>query len=167
MLNGNEWHQLQGEFLGDTQTLMHRADECLSHLELISDDRDAMECLLATLQQLAGKADDAGIPTICGFARQIRYLLYFTSAAGNMAPEALLSLRRCLSLLSWQLELIDPTTGLLPLDESEQHDLLEQFACHCGVGKAQGSHACTPGWSANNARPDAHAAERVDQAQAR
>ncbi|MFJ3486068.1 hypothetical protein ACIPL1_22120 [Pseudomonas sp. NPDC090202] len=146
MLNGNEWHQLHGDFLDESQVLMGRADECLHHLELIGDDRDAIECLLNTLQQLAGKADVAQISAIAGFARQLRYLLYFASAAGRLQPKALLSLRQCLSLLSWQVELIDPETGLLPLDDSEQHELLEQFGCCCGIGKLDNSHAVTVEW---------------------
>jgi len=140
MLNGNEWHQLHGEFLSDSQHLMTRANECLSHLELISDDKDAIECLLGTLQQIAGKADVASVKTVAGFARQLRYLLYFASAAGRLQLKALVSLRECLSLLSWQIELVDPVTGLLPLDDHEQRELLEQFGCCCGIGNVESSH---------------------------
>ena len=147
MLNGNEWQQLHAEFLSDTQTLMCLADECLSHLELISDDRDAMECLLSTLQQLAGKADIHGVETVCGFARQLRYLLYFPSAAGHLQPKALPALKRCFELMAWQLELIDPHTGSLALDDSEQRGLLDAFACQCGLGKLENNVAATPGWS--------------------
>lgn len=143
MLNGNEWDQLHGDFLSDAQQLANRADECLNHLELISDDKDAIECLLRTLQQIAGKADKACVEPIAGLARQLRYLLYFASAAGRLQPGALLSLRECLCLLSWQIELVDPLTGLLPLDVSEQQDLLEQLGCNCGIGKVERAH-CVP-----------------------
>jgi hypothetical protein len=164
MLNGNEWHHLHGDFLSDTQTLMFRADECLSHLELISDDRDAMECMLTTLQQVAGKADVAGVAPMAVFARQLRYLLYFASAAGRLQPKALLSLRECLSLMSWQIELVDPTTGALPLDDHEQHDLLEQFGAHCGIGKLEHSHSIPVQWPLPpaNGLPESALGERVD-----
>lgn len=141
MLNGNEWHHLHGDFLSHTQQLSSRANECLSHLELISDDKDAIECLLSTLQQIAGKADAANVKPVAGLARQLRYLLYFASASARLQPKALVSLRQCLSLLSWQIELIDPVTGLLPLDDSEQQELLEQFGCCCGIGTVESTHA--------------------------
>lgn len=148
MLNGKEWHELHGNFLADTQQLMTRADECLSHLDLINDDKDAIECLLGTLQQIAGKADAASVQSIAGFARQLRYLLYFASAAGRLQPKALVTLRGCLSLLSWQVELVDPLSGQLPLDDSEQHQLLEQFGCCCGIGLLDSSHSVAVEWTA-------------------
>ncbi|HXR01311.1 MAG TPA: hypothetical protein VN798_13050 [Pseudomonas sp.] len=146
MLNGNEWHALHSDFLSHAHQLMGRADECLSHLELISDDRDAIECLLGALQQIAGRADAACVAPIAGLSRQLRYLLYFASAAGRLQPRALASLRQCLSLLSWQIELVDPLTGLLPLDETEQQQLLEQFGCCCGIGAVESTQASAVEW---------------------
>jgi hypothetical protein len=148
MVNGNEWHQLHGDFLSDMQHLMSRADECLSHLEMISDDKDAIECLLGTLQQIAGKADAAHVQPITGLSRQLRYLLYFASAAGRLQPKALVSLRQCLSLLSWQIELVDPLTGQLPLDNTEQQQLLEEFGCYCGIGKIDSDQCPSVQWPA-------------------
>ena len=148
MLNGNEWHQLHGDFLSDSQHLLHRADECLSHLELINDDKDAIEALLAALQRIAGLADAASVGPVAGFSRQLRYLLYFAGATGRLQPKALVLLRQCLSLLSWQVELIDPVTGLLPLDDHEQHELLEQFGCCCGIGTVESSQAIPVEWPA-------------------
>jgi chemotaxis protein histidine kinase CheA len=148
MLNGNEWHQQHSEFLSETQMLLGRADECLNHLELINDDRDAIECLLGTLHRIAGEAGIAGVETITGFARQLRYLLYFANASGRLPPKALGSLKGCMALLAWQVELIDPRTGLLPLDNSEQQELLEQFGCCSGVGQLDGSNPQPTEWSA-------------------
>ena len=148
MLNGNEWQERYADFLSSTQHLMTRADECLSHLEMISDDKDAVECLLSSLQHIAGKADTASVTAVAAFARQLRYLLYFASSVGRLQPKALLSLRQCLSLLSRQIELVDPMTGQLPLDDSEQHELLEQFGCCCGIGQVESSHAVPAQWTA-------------------
>ena len=167
MLNGNEWQQLHAEFLSDTQTLMCRADECLSHLELISDDRDAMECLLTTLQQLAGKADTHGVEPVCGLARQLRYLLYFANAGGQLQPKALHALKCCFELMAWQLELIDPHTGSLALDDSEQRGLLHAFACQCGVGMGDTSVAVKPGWLGKTAQRDVLAARHADHSETR
>jgi chemotaxis protein histidine kinase CheA len=165
MLNGNDWQHLHGDFLSATPHLMSRTDECLSHLELINDDKDAIECLLATLHQIAGMADTARVESVAGFARQLRYLLYFASAAGRLQPKALVCLRECLSLLSWQIELIDPLTGLLPLDDVEQHQLLEAFGCCCGIGTVEGSHCATVGWPLPLAvaPPETAPGERADR----
>ncbi|MDH0748677.1 hypothetical protein N5D61_20340 [Pseudomonas sp. GD03842] len=147
MLNGNEWHEVHSDFLYDAQQLMTRAEECLTHLELIGDDKDAIECLLGTLQRIAGRADAASVQPIAGFARQLRYLLYFASAAGRLQPKALVSLRQCLSLLAWQVELVDPATGGLPLDDTEQRELLDQFGCCCGVGQLESSPDVSVNWT--------------------
>jgi chemotaxis protein histidine kinase CheA len=149
MLNSNEWHQQHSEFLCETHVLLDRANECLSHLELISDDRDAIECLLSTLQRIAGEADNAGIGTITRFARHLRYLLYFVNATGLIQPNALNSLKDCLALLAWQVELIDPRTGLLPMDECEQRELLEQLGGCSGIDQYDARALQPSEWSAS------------------
>lgn len=140
MPTGNEWQQLHGDFLSDTYHLVNRAEECLSHLELISNDSDAIECLLGTLQQIAGKAESAAVPSIVRFAGQLRGLLYCANAAEPLPPQSLECLRQCLSLLSWQVELVDPLTGLLALDDSEQQALLKQLGHCCGIQPVEGKH---------------------------
>lgn len=143
MLNSNEWQQSHGDFLTDSQHLLNRADECLNHLELISDDTDAIECLLVTLQQIAGKADTAGLSSVGRFARQLRAPLSLANTVGCLLPKAQASLRQCLWLLSWQVELVDPRTGLLPLDDVEQQELLEALGCCFGTSQ-QGRDQAMP-----------------------
>ncbi|MNG10461.1 hypothetical protein D3C84_939320 [compost metagenome] len=46
--------------------------------------------------------------------------------------EALDALKDCLTLIAWQLELIDQKTGQLSLDETEQTSLIEAFAFQVG-----------------------------------
>jgi hypothetical protein len=46
--------------------------------------------------------------------------------------------------MGWQLELIDPHTGSLLLDDSEQRALLGVFACLCELGKRQDSQPGVP-----------------------
>lgn len=166
MLNGNEWRQLHAEFFRDTQILMSRADECLNHLELISDDCDAMECLLTTLQHLAGKAGEHGVEAVCSLARQLRDLLDLVSAAGHLQPKALPALKRCFELMAWQLELIDPHTGSLVLDDSEQRGLLDAFACLCGADKREHNVGVIPGWSIRGGQCDVLASEYADHSEA-
>lgn len=151
MLNGNEWHQLHSEFLSDAQALLTRSDECLAHLELISDDKDAIECLLDSLQKIAGEADKASVAPLASFARQLRYLLYFAHAAGRIHPKALESLRSCFSLLAWQVELIDPHSGQLLMDDEEQQQLLEHFGCCSGIGALEASPVQPVRWAPSGA----------------
>ena len=149
MLNGHEWQRLHPAFFSESQTLICRADECLSHLKLISDDRDAVECLLTTLQQLAREADTHGVAAVCGFARRLHDLLDAATAAEPLPPEALPALTRCLVLMAWQLELVDPHSGSLALDDGEQRGLLDAFACQCGLGARENSPAAVQGWQVN------------------
>jgi hypothetical protein len=144
MRNGNEWLRLHAGFLSDSRTLMCRAGDCLDHLALISDDRDAMEGLLTALQQLAGQAFIHGIETLYEFAQELSGLISLATAAGHLHPAARLTLEHCLALMGWQLELIDPHTGSLPLDDSEQRALLGVFACLCELGKHQDSQPGAP-----------------------
>jgi hypothetical protein len=51
--------------------------------------------------------------------------------------EALSALKDCLTLVAWQLELIDQTTGQLSLDDSEQVTLIEAFAFQVGQSRFQ------------------------------
>jgi hypothetical protein len=50
----------------------------------------------------------------------------------DLHDEALSALKDCLTLIAWQLELIDQKTGQLSLDESEQTTLIEAFAFQVG-----------------------------------
>ncbi len=40
MLNSNEWQQKHDQFLSNSQSLLYKSEECLSHLEMIGDDED-------------------------------------------------------------------------------------------------------------------------------
>lgn len=161
MLNGNEWHQLHSEFLSDTQALLARSEECLAHLELIGDDKDAIECLLDTLQKIAAEADKADVTLIGSFARQLRYLLYFAHAAARIQPQTLVSLKNCFSLLAWQIELIDPSTGQLSMDGGEQQELLEQLGNCTGIGDMETRPVHPVQWSGHHNRTLANAPPAV------
>ncbi|MCY1460419.1 hypothetical protein D9M71_779770 [compost metagenome] len=50
----------------------------------------------------------------------------------QLHDEALEALKDCLTLIAWQLELIDQKTGQLSLDETEQATLIEAFALQVG-----------------------------------
>lgn len=140
MLNGNDWHATHGEFLDESQRLLYICQECVAHLELISGDEDAVHCLLRTLRKLSEDADMAHIPCTAEFTRKLRSVI----AEASLTAEALQTLERCLTLLAWQLELIDLRTGQLPLDDSEQRELLDRFASTCGLERLITSNARQP-----------------------
>lgn len=128
MPTGNEWHHLHGIFQENAPALLARADECVAHLELIDNDSDAVEALLNTLYAIATLANNAQLPAIGAFSLRVNETLRPVCTNGRLTPAALASLRKCLALLAWQVELVDPVTGLLPLDDTEQRELLARLA---------------------------------------
>ena len=128
MLSSNEWQQKHEQFLAESQALLYKSEECLSHLELIGDDEDAVNCLLASLLTLTNKADDASVQCIADFTRRLRCLLDNADPANGLSQETLATVKSCLALVSWQLELLDPNTGELVMGNEEQQELLGRLA---------------------------------------
>jgi chemotaxis protein histidine kinase CheA len=133
MLNGTERKNSLPDFLSEAQTLLTKSDECLSHLELFTNDKDAIECLLSALLSLANKADGLAIDGITDFSLRINRLLSLAYPHINLQGDALRALKNCFTLLAWQLELIDADTGMLLLDDDEQFELLSSFAAVVGL----------------------------------
>lgn len=124
MNSANEWQTTLPEFLLEAETLLAKSLECLSHLHLIRDDSDAIECMKASLTKLAEKADNLALQAISEFSRHIHYLIANAASPMQLHDQALDALHACLTLLAWQLELIDARTGELGMDESEQATLI-------------------------------------------
>ena len=127
-----EWAQRLPEFLVEAEKLLAKTEECLSHLQLISNDKDAIDCMLSTLLKLANKADALGLEAVSEFSLHLHGLLNQVQGHVDLHAQALEALKDCFTLMAWQLELIDPSTGQLGLDESEQVTLIEAFACQVG-----------------------------------
>ncbi|MGE8322110.1 MAG: histidine kinase [Pseudomonas sp.] len=153
---------LQG-FLLDAQVLLTQAQECLQHLELIDNDPDACHCLDNALDNLAQQATRLGLREVAHYATALQQLLAPACHDGCLSREALPAVGACLTLLAWQLELVDPRTGRLNLDIGEQLVLLgdlakvvpQPFAPACASCEEQGD-ACihTPNEAATSTRPD-------------
>ncbi|WP_085640454.1 MULTISPECIES: hypothetical protein [unclassified Pseudomonas] len=131
-IDRKEWAQRFPEFLVEAETLLAKSEECLSHLQLISNDRDAIDCMLGTLLKLAHKANDLALKAISEFSLTLHRLLNQALEQVNLHAEALGALQDCFTLMAWQLELVDQHTGQLGLDESEQTSLIEAFAFQVG-----------------------------------
>ena len=124
MNSANEWQTALPEFLLEAEMLLAKSEECLSHLHLIRNDSDAIDCMKASLAKLAEKADGLALQAISEFSRHIQYLIANAVSPVQLHDQALDALHDCLTLLAWQLELIDIHTGKLGLDESEQTSLI-------------------------------------------
>ena len=124
MNDGKEWQDALPEFLLEAEMLLAKSEECLNHLHLIRNDNDAIDCMKNSLVKLAEKADAMALPAIGNFSRHIQDLISNAQSPMQLHDTALAALHDCLTLLAWQLELIDTRTGELPLDESEQTALI-------------------------------------------
>lgn len=126
MLNSQDWPLQYDSFMFESQTLLNRCEECLAHLEMIGDDEDAVLGLQTSLQRLGDHARQASAPAMAALAEQLHGCLD-AAHGGCLGGEARSIVRSCLALLAWQLELIDPGTGELPMDDGEQQELLERL----------------------------------------
>lgn len=124
MNSANEWQTALPDFLLEAEKLLSKSEECLSHLHLIRNDSDAIDCMNYSLTKLVEKADDLALQAISEFSRHIQYLIANAENPLQLHDQALEALHNCLTLLAWQLELIDTRTGELSLDENEQTSLI-------------------------------------------
>ncbi|MDQ0982278.1 hypothetical protein [Pseudomonas synxantha] len=124
MNSANEWQTALPDFLLEAEMLLAKSEECLNHLHLIRNDSDAIDCMKASLAKLAEKADGLALQAISEFSRHIQCLIANAVSPVQLHDQALDALHDCLTLLAWQLELIDLRTGELSLDDSEQTSLI-------------------------------------------
>ncbi|TDV45843.1 hypothetical protein EDF87_10853 [Pseudomonas helmanticensis] len=136
-MDRKEWVERFPEFLAEAEKLLAKSEECLSHLQLISNDKDAIECMLGTLLKLARQAEALALEAISEFSLHIYSLLNLPQDRIDLHEQALQALQDCFTLMAWQLELIDQKTGQLSLDESEQASLIEAFAYQVGQSQLQ------------------------------
>lgn len=130
MNDGKEWQLALPEFLLEAEMLLAKSEECLSHLHLIRNDSDAIDCMKASLIKLSDKSEALALRAISEFSRHIQYLISNAASPLQLHDEALDALHNCLTLLAWQLELIDTKTGKLSLDETEQIVLIATVVQH-------------------------------------
>lgn len=125
MNDGNEWQVALPEFLHEAEKLLTKSEECLSHLHLIRNDSDAIDCMKISLIKLAEKADCLALQAISEFSRHIQDVIANAENPLQLHDQALEALHDCLTLLAWQLELIDAKTGQLTMDKEEQTKLID------------------------------------------
>ena len=153
--DSRNWNQRLPEFLTEAETLLAKSEECLSHLQLISNDKDAIDCMLSSLLKLANKANALALEAVSEFSLHIHGLLSHAQNHMELHDQALGALKDCFTLMAWQLELVDPTTGKLGLDNSEQASLIEAFAFQVGQSPCQVLAASRPMTLVNYAQKQA------------
>jgi hypothetical protein len=84
------------------------------------------------LLKLANKADALALEAVSEFSLHIHGLLSHAQHHMELHDQALVALKDCFTLMAWQLELVDHTTGKLSLDNTEQTSLIEAFAFQVG-----------------------------------
>lgn len=136
-IDRKEWAQRFPEFLVEAETLLAKSEECLSHLQLISNDKDAIDCMLSTLLKLASRAQALALEAISEFSLHIYSLLDLAQERVDLHEQALDALKDCFTLMAWQLELVDHATGQLSLDDTEQTTLIEALAYQVGQTRFQ------------------------------
>lgn len=127
LMDDNEQQTPLSEFLVNAEVLRAKSEDCLNHLHLIKNDEEAIQCLLINLLKLANLSYDQAIPPLGEFAQRVHEQLYQAQKSMDLDQPTLLALKDCLTLIAWQLELIDPVSGELNMDGSEQHVLLENL----------------------------------------
>ncbi|MBA1242657.1 hypothetical protein [Pseudomonas japonica] len=113
----------------EAEGLTTRLIDCIDHLRAFPNDQDACTALQRALEQLASGAAETQGP-IAAFARALAAFLARDRAELCLRGDALLALKQCVDLLSWQVELNDPRHGLA-MDCSEQRELLATLAGCC------------------------------------
>ncbi|MGH8404810.1 MAG: hypothetical protein ACRESL_04930, partial [Pseudomonas sp.] len=73
MNDGKEWQLALPEFLLEAEMLLAKSEECLSHLHLIRNDSDAIDCMKTNLIKLAEKSEALALRAISEFSRHIQY----------------------------------------------------------------------------------------------
>ncbi|MFJ4066394.1 histidine kinase [Pseudomonas sp. NPDC089996] len=163
----SNFDSLQG-FLLDAQILLTQSQECLQHLELIANDPDACQHLTNTLATLSRRSHAIGLLEVAHYASVLHQLLAPAGQHQRLGNEALSTLNACLTLLAWQLELVDMHTGRLALDTCEQVALLNDLAAAlkqplpqtCAPCNHGGSHCVHPHPTAQASPSAGHPAQR-------
>ncbi|MDZ5602283.1 histidine kinase [Pseudomonas sp. RP23018S] len=115
-------------FQQDAERLLAVADDCMAHLHLITNDPDACRCLNTALAALVSRSALAGVDEVTRHAEHLRHLLSGAFQQRRLAGPVLPCAQACLTLLAWQLELLDPQTRRVDLDDQEQRRLLDDLA---------------------------------------
>ena len=139
MFNGKERPLALADFLVEAQVLLTTAEECLSHLGLIRDDEDAINCMLFTLLKLEQRAHALRVAQVADFCGTLSQMLNRAKACEGLNHQTVETLKDCFILLAWQLELIDLNTGSLALDDTEQKRLIATLSNHIESAPATAS----------------------------
>jgi hypothetical protein len=110
----------------ESAKLMGRLMDCIDHLSLFENDRDACQALHDGLFRMAALFRD-GSGSLADFAEGLALTLgRLSHTERGLQGPALLACKACLDLLGWQVELNDPH-----MDDGEQAELLARLSECC------------------------------------
>ncbi|MEO4046458.1 chemotaxis protein CheA [Pseudomonas sp. CAU 1711] len=133
MLNENQWGQLLRGFIEEGRDLAKQAEEYLLALDQQPDDEQAINGLFRAVHTLKGSAGLFTLTPLVNFAHHLENLLMAVRDGERRLTPPLISLMlRCMDEIASMLELIDPDSGDLPVDEAHQAQLLDALAQETG-----------------------------------
>jgi two-component system chemotaxis sensor kinase CheA len=134
MLDEDQWSQLLRGFIEEGRDLAKQAEEYLLALDQAPDDQQAVNGLFRAMHTLKGSAGLFTLTPLVNFTHHLENLLMAVRDGERQLTPALVSLMlRCLDEIASMLELIDPDSGELPVDEAHQVQLLDALAEQTGA----------------------------------
>ena len=134
MFDEEQWSQLLRGFIDEGRDLAKQAEEYLLTLDQTPDDEQAVHGLFRAMHTLKGSAGLFTLTPLVNFTHHLESLLSTVRDGERRLTPPLISLMlRCLDEISSMLELIDPVSGDLPVDEAHQSQLLEALADETGA----------------------------------
>lgn len=134
MFDEEQWSQLLRGFIDEGRDLAKQAEEYLLTLDQTPDDEQAVHGLFRAMHTLKGSAGLFTLTPLVNFTHHLESLLSTVRDGERRLTPPLISLMlRCLDEISSMLELIDPVSGDLPVDEAHQGQLLEALADETGA----------------------------------
>jgi two-component system chemotaxis sensor kinase CheA len=129
MFDEEQWGQLLRGFIEEGRDLAKQAEEYLLVLDQAPDDQQAINGLFRAMHTLKGSAGLFTLTPLVNFTHHLENLLMAVRDGQRQLTPPLVSLMlRCLDEISSMLELIDPDSGELPVDEAHQGQLLAALA---------------------------------------
>ncbi|HSX70203.1 MAG TPA: chemotaxis protein CheA [Pseudomonas sp.] len=137
MFNDEQWSQLLRGFIEEGRDLAKQAEEYLLVLDQEPDDEQAVHGLFRAMHTLKGSAGLFTLTPLVNFTHHLESLLSTVRDGKRRLTAPLISLMlRCLDEIASMLDLIDPDSGELPVDEAHQAQLLDALAEQTGAPRA-------------------------------
>lgn len=131
MLNDQQWMQLLLSFIDEARDLAKQAEEYLLLLEQTPTDEEAINGLFRAMHTLKGSAGLFSLTPLVNFTHHLEsVLMKVREGQQALTPVLLDLLLRGLDEINAMVELIDPDSGELTVDEARHAGLITALASH-------------------------------------